>query len=229
MPLVAVLREHPHNQAIHNRGTIRQQCVDRIRWLVHVLVHDAHEVRPFKDRAPRHHVVKRATETVDVRARIDVPLAVRLLRTDEMRRAHDKPGDRLARDAFAQNLRQPEITQLHHAVLRQEDVVRFDVAVNQLRGLPGVIERHGDVIRNVQRFGQGKAPTTPQPLLDCFAFHEFHGDVFDAAEFTRRVNVNDVRMVEIGRGNRFRLKPRDMVLLRREVRRKNLQRHHALQ
>ena len=173
--------------------------------------------------------MQRAAQTVKVGAEIHIPQPPRLLRADKMWRPHDVPGQCYARRAFAEKFRQPEVAQLHRAVLGEENIVRLHVAMDELRRLPRVIQGAGDVIGHIQRFGERQPPAAAQTVLNGLALHEFHRDVFDALALPGREDLHDVRMIQAGRRHRLSLEAREITRVTRHVRRQNFQGHRSLE
>ena len=128
----------------------------------------------------------------------------------------------------ATGLGQAEIEDLRLPAIRDEDVRRLDVAMNDPGGMSGV-QRIGQLRGQFQGFVAIEAPTRRKPCFECLSLHQFHHDeglTFVLADF---VNRTDVGMIERGGGAGLPVESRnpDRILTKRV--RENLNRHLASQ
>ena len=154
----------------------------------------ANERRPAGDALEEH-----ASEREDVRARIDAPIAARLLRRHVRRRsdrdAHSRQG-RLDLDA-----RDAEVEQLHKGrnAAHEPQVCRLDVAVD-----------YSARVRNAERFRHApreryavreRQPLARQPLVEIFALEPLHRNPRHAVRHV----PHDSRMLDLREQHRLAL------------------------
>ena len=126
------------------------------RRRVDVLTDDRHRAITEKRRPPRHKLVQHRPERVQVRARAHIA-AERLLRRHIGHRADHQALLRQTRAVLRQ--REPEITDLRHAILGQPDIARLQIAVHQLllvRKLEPPTDRNRDPDRLIERNTLGR-------------------------------------------------------------------------
>ena len=100
------------------------------------------------------------------------------------------------------DLRQPEVENLHEAVLRDHHVLWLQVAVHDA-GTVGLGEPVGELYADVERLFQRQRPAVPQRVPQRLPVDELHHDVRAALDLADPVDRDDVGMVE--RGGRPRL------------------------
>ena len=103
-------------------------------------------------------------------------------------------GGQLVTYAGFDELRQPEVQHLQHALAGDHDVGRLEVPMNNAGGVGGG-ERVGDLHRVFQRLAEGQAFALDE-LVERLAIDPFHGDEVDAIRRTNVVDGNDIGMVE---------------------------------
>ena len=214
--LLRVFLHAPRDSLDHGRVEA-EQGIERHRGLtVHPkqLSHLAHERRP-----PGEHVVDGDAQRVDVGAMIDAPLdalgrGVRQ-RADECAGARDGGGAGLTGD--------PEIQHLDGAVVRNHDVVRLDVAVDDPARL-GLLERSRDLTADSKRLGRPQRSGANE-IAQRAPFHQLHHEevlpVFDAIV----EQVNGVRGPQEGDDVRLALEALSERLVGLKVLVQQLQRH----
>ena len=148
----------------------------------------------------REQLVERHAEGVDVRRRRD-GVAADLLGRGVLRRHHLQPGLRLDERVLGvrlvEELRDAEVEQLGHAVGRDEDVRRLDVAVDDEVAV-GVGDGLGDGAKQPQPLAEAEAALVAI-LRDGLAVDELHREV--GLAFGRDATVEesgDVRVLEAG-------------------------------
>jgi hypothetical protein len=122
----------------------------------------------------------------------------------------------------------PEIDDLHHAVMCEHDVRRFDIAVDD-PGMVRVVEAAADLDRDVERVAE-RQRSALQPLLERLAIVVRHGD--ERLPIVGRIHVvdrADIGMVERGRRLRFLDEPFARLRIARHVLRQELESDLTLQ
>ena len=101
----------------------------------------------------------------------------------------------------------------HRAAARQQNVVGFDVAVDDALFV-GVIERRRDLAKQAQTFGDGQLSALRQPLPQRLSFDQRHREERQrrrtfviAPDLTRAQQRHDMRMLEPGGERDFALEP----------------------
>ncbi len=115
------------------------------------------------------------------------------------RRAHDRAHLRQVRGFDVGN---PEIGNLHRAVRQQEDVRRFDVAVDDALTMR-IPERVEDLPHDPHDIGDLEALVRLEALLELATLHELHRDVPDAVVLAEVVDGDNVWVIEPARRLRF--------------------------
>ncbi len=87
----------------------------------------------------------------------------------------------------------------------EEDVVRFDVAVDDAARVR-VGERPGHVTQDADHLASGKRPAL-EPLAQAVAVHVGHAEPRQARGLAGAENRHDVRMLELGCEQHFTMKP----------------------
>jgi len=154
-------------------------------------------------RLAREHFVDDHAERIEVRAMIDRLRLVHLLGSHVTQGAerHAGEGECHVERFAAQQLGQAEVGDLHAALFVEEQVLGLDVAVHEAL-LVRVFEGVANLRHDGQRLG-GREPARLEKLPEIHAVHILHDDVVEAARFAEVVDINDVRMVELGEGARL--------------------------
>ena len=127
--------------------------------------------------------------------------AGQMFRTDVLRGPHDLVI--LAVVDFPGNLGKTEIGEFRPAVRRQHDIVRFDVAVDQLLFLPRIIQRFTDLLNDGNRLINRNHVIAFQHVLHRFAVNILHGEIENALVLADRVSLHDIGMIQLCRGARL--------------------------
>ena len=170
---------------------------------------------------------QRAAQAVDVRAQIDVLFSLRLFGAHVMRRAHRRAVQR-DRLHLARALREAEAAQLHLALPRERDGGRLDVAVDEPRLAPAVVEHRGDVRGDGHGLREREPALAFQSRLGGRALDEFRREPMHAVRFARPENLHDVRVVQLGGGLRVTVKARDVFRVIRDRRVERFQRDEPI-
>jgi len=161
-------------------------------------------IQPLPDRD----LVEHDAEREDVAAVIDV-LARRLLR----RHVAELAGQHLGARVLAARARDPEIDHLHEAVLRDEQVRRRDIEVDDVERLAGqrrafraalrvkIAQPRGRLADQLDRVLERQEPAVrdaaPAQLVELLTDDVLHRDVRDAVVLVDVVDVHDVGVVEL--------------------------------
>ena len=151
--------------------------------------------------------VEHAAQGVDVAAAVDVFGIARLFRRHVDRRAGRvaRAGQRqIVRDALGQ----AEIGDLHHPLARDENVVRFDVAMDEVV-VVGVLQAIDGSHDDVQGIADPQALQFREPTAQGLAIHVLHRQEMVAALFADGEAPHDMRVVEFGHQAGFALKAVD--------------------
>jgi hypothetical protein len=161
---------------------------------------------------------------VDVDAGVEGVVAARLLRRHVERRAQDHAGLGQARRVglagvgLPQRLRDAEVDDLDEVLVlaaEQEDVVGFDVAVDDALGVGGA-ERRGDLPGDVGDPGLGQRALAVEQLGQRLTLEELHHDEGPAVVGLAEVgDVDDVLVADRRRQPGLLLEARDHLLLAR--------------
>ena len=133
----------------------------------------------------------------------------------------------LGRDRL-QELRHTEVENLDAVVVGNHDVARFQIPVDDPRGVStrqpvSHLRGEGDRLREWKR----RAVT--QELTQAAALDELHRDEHEIVGFLHRVEVNDIRMIEGGRGSGLMQEARSTVTRFDDVRTEKLERDAAME
>jgi len=202
--------------------TERPRCVaqDRRHQLGRVVAAE----RPLAGR----HLVEDDPEAEDVGQMID-RLALGLLRGHVGGGADDGafPGQQLRGSVGLEvdldlvgQLGEPEIEDLHAAVVRHHDVGGLEVTVGDA-ALMGGAERRGNGHGNLEEALAGH-PAARDQLAERCAVDVLHGDQADTADLLHRVDRHDVRVRQGGDRSRLLLEARQAGRVRGELRRQDL-------
>ena len=119
-------------------------------------------------------------------------------------------------------LGQAEVEELYLSALRDEDVGRLDVAMDDAVLVRGV-ERVGDLDAEVEDLVGLERPADDEPVLQRFAFHQLHDDEGLPVRLVDVVDRADVRVLERGSGPRLALEALERLRVPRDVLGKELQ------
>ena len=167
---------------------------------------------PAEGRLPGGHLIQHGPEGKDVGTFIQV-FAARLLGRHVSDGAHGRTvrGERggnsfggYAVGFFADQFGEPEIQHLANAACRQEDVSRFQVAVDNSPPV-GSIQRVGDFESAAHQFTERKR-TPGQAVSQSFALQMLQNEVIHAVLRANVVKLADVGVIERGNGTGFTLK-----------------------
>ena len=143
------------------------------------------------------------------------------------RRRHGHRGHRERRGGGPQ-FREAEIEQLG-ARLRQHDIGRFEIAVDDARAV-GFVERIGDVNADLQHlFERQRTLGAGQSRRQCLAFEILHHEVVNLLVTADVVDGADVRMRQRGNRSCLALESRAAIRIGGEVGRQHLHRHRAIE
>ena len=162
------------------------------------------------------HLVEGNAEGVEIRPAIE-GLALRLLRREVRSGTHDGAvlGERSLRPTN-ESRRDPEVSNLHIAGIRDEDVAELHISVNKTSGVGGR-EGSGDVSGDlcgpisVERTGAAQYVRHRAPR------HMLHHDVVRAPLLTPVIDTDDVGVVEVGGGLRLTAETLHKVRIVREL------------
>ena len=101
--------------------------------------------------------------------------------------------------------------------------------MDDLRLIPRMLQPVGDENADGQRLLRVHAPLAGQPRLERFAFDKLRCEVMDAVVFARRVNLDDVRVIQPRGGFGLVLETRDEVRVLRHPWGDDLQRDNAVE
>ena len=97
-----------------------------------------------------------------------------------------------------------EISDLDHVVVRDHDVLRFDVPVDDAMGVR-VLQRLADLRGVVQRLSGAEYAVLCHALLERLALDELHDDILRLSAVADIVDRDDIRLREHGDRVRLRL------------------------
>src|SRR5262249_52471532 len=103
--------------------------------------------------------------------------------------------------------REPEVEQLDAAVLRQGDVRRFQIAMDDpflMRGFKGLRDLRGNAERPIDRH-----PASRDALVETLAVDQLEDEELYLVRFFETVDLRDVRMIERREHLRFAPEARD--------------------
>ena len=172
---------------------------------------------------------ERGADGPDVGLRVDLrAVADRLLRRHETRRTEEKSGRRDVGPELGAHLREAEVEDLEATFVRDEEVVRLDVAMNDplvVRGREHVEE----LLTDLEHVGQRKRAALPDaPRLEELALEQLHHEI--GVALVRRVVVedaDDTRMIDLVRRVAFLQEATARVGVARELRVEDLDRGAA--
>ena len=165
-------------------------------------------------RQPGEQVIQHRAERIDVGPSVELGLAAHLLGRYVVGRAERRPDLRHAAVGALGLARQPEVRQLDRAVGRDENVVRLHVAVDQ-PGLVRAIERAGNIARDLEGVPLRELAFRRQDVPQRVAVDELHREVVVAVGLAGVDPLDDVDVVELGRGMGLAQEAREVILILR--------------
>ncbi len=223
-PLVGGLRHHFPGDLEH--GALIVGLERRGGDLLHdVLVADREGVLAVERHMAGETLIRDDTEGIDVGAPVE-RLGARLLWAHVMRRADGHPGAREL--AARRRLRDAEIRDHGQPVLVEHDVVGLDVAVHD-----AALVRVGEGARNLDQdltdLAGGERAARGQHGRQWLATQELHDEIDHPAGLADAIDRDDAGVLELGGRTGFALEPLDELLVEREGKRQDLDRHVSLQ
>ena len=160
----------------------------------------------------REHLIEHDTEGIQVTARVGIE-ALGLLRCDIVHGA-----DGLTAALFMDILERgdAEISDLDHVVVRDHDVLRFDVPVDDAMGVR-VLQCLADLRGVVQRLDGAEYTMLRHALLERLAFDKLHNDILRLPAVADIVDRDDIRLREHGDRVCLRLKAIFQLSVRRHL------------
>jgi hypothetical protein len=191
-----ILRETLENDVLDAARQGRVECAGPRRRLFDVLSRDLVPVLALERQHTGRCLEQRDPERVDVGPAVE-RLATGLLRGEVLRGAHHHVRARLL-GIPGERARDSEVGHDRVAVIVVEDVVGFDVAVNDPFAMRKG-ERGRDIHphANEQHFGEG--PHDPEPIVEP-GREKVHHEIDSGVLSAHRQNANDVRMAQLRRG-----------------------------
>ena len=166
-------------------------------WIGDDLGDDGLRARSRVRRLACQHLVEHAPQRKDVSALVDV-VAGRLLGAHVGRSADRQSGCGKAVTTGSRNsARNSEVRDVH-AAFSEQDVVRFDVPVDDAVSVRG-LQRFADFLRNGQGILDRHLPVAIKPCPKRFPFDERHHVEEHAIRLARFEDGKDVRMRQAGR------------------------------
>ena len=148
---------------------------------------------------PGQHFVGKDSPRIDIGARVGERIGRRLLRRHIRRRAEGHSHRRQVRVAAGGRrthcLGDAEVRD-HRRVAREQDVVRFDIAVYDTL-LVRRRERARDLPHHTHRFVDRQFPVVREPLAQRLTAHERHREVRQAADLAGGEKRHDVRVLQL--------------------------------
>ena len=158
--------DHSPNQRDQRRRRVGAKFLDRPRSLVQVLENNGQRRVADKRRDAGQHSIRDDSERINIGTRIDFS-AARLFRTHIERRSHREPGSSQRRGGRADvsvEPRQAEVDDLNRSVRVEQNVLRFDVAMNDAR-VRRPLERRRDLFERGKRLRNRRSSAAPQKPL----------------------------------------------------------------
>ena len=150
---------------------------------------------------PGRHLIEHDTKRIQVAARVCIE-ALCLLGRNIVHRSNGLTTALLV-DVF--QCGNAEIRHLDHVVVRDHDVLRLDVAVDDAVRVR-VLERFCNLRGIAQRLLRAEHAALREALLERHALDELHDDILRITAVSHIVHRDDVRLREHGDGVRLRLK-----------------------
>ena len=174
----------------------------------------------------REHLEQQQPRSVDVAPGVG-DAALDLLGGEVGHRAQEHPRLRGGRGA-GDRAGQPEVGDLDHAVLAQDDVLRLDVAVDQAGAVRGA-QRLQHRVEDVQRGAGGQRALGLHDLTQRVPVDQLHGEEHAALVVALVVDRDDVGVAQPGGRARFAPEPADEGLVGGQARAHHLQCHLAVE
>ena len=173
------------------------------------------------------HMVKCAAERVDVAPRIDRVRVPGLFGRDIIKGADRRP---VASHPIvvAEVDGQAEVGQLGDPVVRDKDVVRVDVAVDQPFAL-GVLQTEGHLPDEPRGVARGQRARLADHLADVLPLNVLHHEVTFTGRLALIVNPHEVLVLKLGADHRLAVEPGDRPRVVHPLRREDLERHPTVQ
>jgi len=121
-----------------------------------------------------------------------------------------------------------EIRHLHPSVFADQDIVRFDVPMNDLV-IMSMIQRIADLRCDFDRFVHLQRRPFPDNFVQIGTIHVFHDDVMGILVLSDIINAHDVRMRQGSRRLRLAIEPLDEILVVYELLTQYLDRNITVQ
>ena len=173
---------------------VRNKFARRRHRLLDLLDCDRNRRLPVERDPPCQHFKQSDPERINIALFIAVS-AAGLLRARIVDTSHNIRSDCIA----GCSLGDTEIGHLDLAVLRNHDVLRLDVPVNDVRLVSG-FQSHRDLYSNADRLPHGEPAFLFNVFFKSNAVDQFHYNVEQAFFLADIINVDDIRMHE-SRGN----------------------------
>ena len=172
-------------------------------------------------------VEKRAAQAVDVRTQVRILLPLRPLWTHVKHRTRRRTLRRQW-PHLAQPVPESQPRELHLAFLREQNIRRLDLPVDDPRLAPAVVERHGHMRADGHGLRQRELPLPLQPRLRIRALDEFHRHPMHPLRLATRVGADEIGMAQRAGHLRIPAKSRDHLGSRARRTLQRLQRDHAI-
>ncbi len=173
------------------------------------------------------HFIGGDCKRVEIAAPINT-LRRRLFGRDILRGAHEHAG---AGEAFAApfgRLGNAEVGQQDTPFDVDQNIVRFDVAMDGALGMR-MVESSGNRCHDTDGNGQAKCATFVNDGVQCAATHILHRNVAQAVRLADVIHCDDVGVAKIGNRDRFAFEAARKLGIKREVWRQHLEGDGSLQ
>ena len=204
--------------------TVLAGVADRRRRALHVRLHHR-ESRARERRRAGHQLVGHRAQRVLVRSLGHLRPAA-LLRAHVGGRPHQCAGQRVTGPRG--RLGDAEVGHDGVAVDVDQDVGRLDVAVDHLAAV-GVLQGRADLVEDRADCGKGQPARGLDHLLQRAPGHVAHDEVVQPFRLPHRVHRHDVRMVQMGDGDRLVAEPLDHAFAQQQPGRHHLDGDLAVQ
>ncbi len=182
-------------EAVHDnaRHPIRQIRIDKFRifwFFLDALVHHLPGRFSRKGKIARHHFIEHEAEGVKIAALIDLS-AFDLLRGHVTGRTDESAAARHAHFCGFKRSGKAEIGNVDLIFFSDEDVVRFEIAMNDAFGMSGV-ECFTELPDELEAAVERKGVLFLKNVVKVRAVHKSHGDELHAVGFAQIVNAQNV-------------------------------------